>query len=300
MDADARLAWRRIKRQLAFWRVAAIAGVVIAIVFAVMPLSGVMTDEHIARLRIEGVITEDATRALAIQAAANDPSVKAVLVHIDSPGGTAYGGEGLFHNLRRVAAQKPVVAIMGTVATSAAYMTALGTDRIFARESTVTGSIGVILQGANIEALLEKVGVTPFVVKSAPLKAVPSPVEPFSPEAREAVVAVVMDMYQTFVSMVVERRAMEADTAENLADGRVFTGRQALDAGLIDGIGDEVDARHWLEEEHGIAMSTSVQDLEIDDPKDRLARFLTNVFGKTVFPEWVRLDGILSVWQLGK
>ncbi len=297
VDTDFRIARRRLKRQLAVWRVVAITAIVAIIVVAVAPFAGVETGGYVARLSVEGVIVDDADRTQALREAAHNGAIEALIVHIDSPGGTAYGGEALFHDLRRIAGEKPVVAVMGTVATSAAYMTAIGSDRILARESTVTGSIGVVLQAANVQDLLDSIGVKPHTIKSSPLKAQPNPFEPFTPAAREVTEAVVDDMYRTFIDMVERRRDLPEDRKETLFDGRVFTGRQALEAGLIDAIGDEVDARQWLADTHGVPVSTPVREMQIGGPEEQVRDLLAEAVGKIVFPEWVTLDGIVSLWQ---
>src|SRR3546814_3041634 len=160
---------------------------------------------------------------------------------------------------------KPVVAVMGTTAASAAYMVALGADRIFARSGTITGSIGVLLQTAQVTDLLEAIGVTPISIKSSPLKAVPSPVEELTPAAREAAQAVVDAMYRMFVDMVSERRDLTDERQRAVTDGRLFTGRQAVGLGLIDGVGGEQGARAWLASEKNITDALPVVDLDTDD-----------------------------------
>ena len=127
-------------------------------------------------------------------------------MRIDSPGGTVGGGEDLFRLLRRIAAKKPVVAVFGNLGTSGTYMTALGADRIFARKGSITGSIGVILQSADVTGLLEKLGVKSISVKSSPLKAQPNPMEPLSKDVRKATEALIEDLFSMFVDMVAKRR----------------------------------------------------------------------------------------------
>ncbi|CAN0498772.1 unnamed protein product, partial [Discosporangium mesarthrocarpum] len=185
---------RRLKRRLRLWQGIALAAIVAFVAAAfVFPFADLIKRERIVRFHVNGLIVEDAERDAALRALARADHVRALIVHIDSPGGTVVGGEDLYNALRTVSEQKPVVAVMGTVATSAAYMTAIAGDRIFAREGSITGSIGVILQSANIVGLLDKLGIEPQTVKSGPLKAVPSPVEPFTEEARAVTRALVLD-----------------------------------------------------------------------------------------------------------
>jgi protease-4 len=188
-------------------------------------------------------------------------------VRIDSPGGTVGGGEDLFRLLRRIAAKKPVVAVFGNLGTSGTYMTALGADRIFARKGSITGSIGVILQSADVTGLLEKLGVKSISVKSSPLKAQPNPMEPLSKDVRKATEALIEDLFSMFVDMVAKRRDMAPARARALADGRVFSGRQGLKVGLIDAIGGEEEARAWLSDVRKIRLTVPVRDVRTSKKK---------------------------------
>ena len=297
-DADHVVDRRRLKRRLTFWRVVAVVAVVAAVVAAVGRVYDLAGRETVARLTIGKLILEDPWRDDTLAEIAEDSSVRALLVRINSPGGTVVGGESLFHSLRAVAAAgKPVVAVMGEVAASAGYMVALGADHIVARAGSLTGSIGVILQSADITGLLEKLGIKSEAIKSRPLKAQPNPLEPFSPEAREAARMVILDFFELFVDMVAERRKMPRQQALTLADGRVFTGRQALSNGLIDQIGGETEARQWLDETHGISVSLPVKDLRIEYEEELWRQFIESVVGKVLSSERLRLDGLVSLWH---
>ncbi len=297
LDADNIVDRRRLKRRLTLWRAIAIVALVAGTVAAVGRFSGFKTGPHVARLTVSGLIVEDQDRIDALKAAGKDQKVRAVMVRIDSPGGTVVGGETLFLALRDIAAVKPVVAVMGELATSAGYMVALGADHIVARSGTLTGSIGVLMQSADLTGLLEKLGIRPEAVKSAPLKAQPNPLEPFTEEARQATRAVVMDMYAMFVDMVVERRDMTRERALSLADGRIFTGRQALADGLIDTIGGEEAARNWLEAIHQIKADLPVRDVDIERRDDGWPGMARSLIGKALFSERLTLDGLISLWQ---
>jgi len=287
---------RRLKRRTSWWQLLALVAIVIAALLAYGRVDNVVSRPHIARLSLSGVITDDAERDKALDAIENDSSVKALIVRIDSPGGTVVGGEALYRRLLELGEALPVVTVMGEVATSAAYMAALGGERIFAREGTLTGSIGVILQTADFTALLEKLGIQPESIKSTPLKAQPNPLEPMTPAARDAIEAVITDIYQMFVGMVEERRNLSHDVAIDLADGRVFTGRQALANGLIDAIGGEREAQAWLEETKRIEKGISVRDIASESDATQLSRWLGSL-GKAVMPERLSLDGLMSVWH---
>ena len=296
-EADQLIDRRRLKRRLAYWRLFGVLAAVALVVAAAGQIVPWTTGNYVALLNVEGIILDDRARDATIQAVAEDDGAKALLVYIDSPGGSVVGGETLYWSLRAVANEKPVVALMGDVAASAGYMTALGADHIYARTGSLTGSIGVILQSADITGLLEKLGIKPETVKSAPLKAQPNPMEPFSPAAREATREVVLDVYNSFVDLVAERRKMSHDDALALSDGRIFTGRQAKSLGLIDAIGGEKDARKWLAETQGVGDTLPVRNIEIERQDGIWREFLDSAIGKTVFSERLRLDGLISLWH---
>ena len=297
LEADQLIDRRRLKRRLAYWRVFGVVAALVLVVAAVGRISPWMGRDYVALLNIEGVILDDRARDATLRAIAENDAARALLVYIDSPGGSVVGGETLFLGLRAVAGKKPVVALMGDVATSAGYMAALGADKIYARTGSLTGSIGVIMQSADVTGLLEKLGIKAESVKSAPLKAQPNPMEPFSPEAREATRKVVLDVFDSFVDLVAERRKISRDEALKLADGRVFTGRQAKALGLIDALGGERDARKWLAQTHEVADSLPVRNVKVEREDGIWREFLDSSMGKTVFSERLRLDGLISLWQ---
>lgn len=290
---------RRLKRQLSLWRVIGVVALVAVVVVAVGRLSGgfVYKRDYIARYTVSGIITEDLQRDMALAALAKDASVKGLVVHVNSPGGTVVGGEDLFTVLRDVAQEKPVVAVLGTLATSAGYMTAVAADRIFAREGTVTGSIGVVFQSIEFTGLMEALGIRAEAIKSSPLKAQPSPLEPLSDEGRAATQEVVMDIYQFFVDLVADRRGFDDSTVRALADGRVYTGRQALKNGLIDAIGGETAAIDWLSEERDVARDLPVRDVRVRRDARPWRNLISSLAGKTLYSEALTLDGLVSIWH---
>jgi protease-4 len=227
--------------------------------------------------------------------------VKALIVSIDSPGGSVSGGESLHAAIERVAAKKPVVAVMGGLAASAGYMVAVPAQRIFARESTLTGSIGVILETGEVSGLLSMIGVTAEAITSGPLKDQPSPTHPLTPQGRAVLKAMVMDLYDQFVGMVATGRHMDPDKVRQLADGRAYTGHQALPLGLIDAIGDERDARAWLAASKGVPVSLPVQDVSTTSFASRaLADSVAPLFDgvwKVLVSQRLTLDGAWAVWQ---
>lgn len=298
MDADRIIDRRRLKRSLVFWRVLGVLAVVAAGVAVSARFDGVLPDKpYVARLAVEGIILDDSDRNAVLADLVEDASAEALILQIDSPGGTFVGGENLYQGIRRVAEEKPVVAVIGNTGTSAAYMTAIGSERIFVREGTITGSIGVIMQTADVTGLLDKLGIKPETVKSDPMKAQPNPVEPFSADARAMIGGVIKDLHDIFVGLVSERRSLEWEEARKYADGQIFTGRQALAAGLVDAIGDEQDAREWLAAHAEVGLELPVLDVTPRDEVGEWRKVFSSVFGKVLFSERLRLDGILALWH---
>tara|TARA_R110002126_G_scaffold1443_2_gene8341 strand:- start:664 stop:1578 length:915 start_codon:yes stop_codon:yes gene_type:complete len=289
---------RRLKRRLTFWRVAAVVAVIAAVAAAFGRLGDtVVGGDFIARVSIEGIIVQDDRRLRVLRDLSENEAVKAVILRIDSPGGTVVGGETLYRAILDLGAKKPVVAVMDGVAASAAYMTAIAADRLFAREGTLTGSIGVILQTTEVTKLLEMIGVSARSFKSGSLKAVPSPVEPITPEIATATQALIDEMYRMFRDMVLERRNMKPADASRFSDGRIFTGRQALRNGLVDQIGGEEEAIAWLESEKGVPADLTVRRVKIDRNVDELFDRLDSLARKTILSERLTLDGLISVWH---
>lgn len=311
-DTDLLLERRKGRRQALLWKVLSVLAItaLLAVLVTGGPgkmLSGDGTSlfdgEHIARLDVSGLIVEDRWRDELIQELADDDKVKAVIVTINSPGGTIVGGENLYLGLRALAEEKPVVSVMGSTGTSAAYMTAIATQRIFAREGSLTGSIGVLMQTADVTGLLDKLGIKPETIKSGTFKAQPNPLEPLGDQARAHIQGVVMDMHAMFVDMVALRRSKTVEETLKVSDGRVFTGRQALKLGLIDAIGGEDAARDWLADDKEIARTLPVIDADPDYPQptfaNRVFGAFTGLFGKALVSERLTLDGLLSVWHPG-
>lgn len=279
------------------WRLTAlvaIAGIGLALFARLEPVGG---ENHIARLDVRGVIVEDAARAEAIDEVARNDNAKALIVHINSPGGTVVGGESLFHQFRMVAERKPVVAVIGTLGASGGYMAAIGADRIVARAGSLTGSIGVVLQTTDVTGLLDKIGVKAEAIKSDPLKGVPSPLEPLSDRGRSAMETIVAESHQMFLDMVAQRRNLSPERARELGNGRIYTGRQAVDNGLVDAIGGEPEAREWLASNRDVATDLPVRDIRINRGPKNLFGLVEQVFGKPLFSERLTLDGLISLWQ---
>jgi protease IV len=300
LDPDLLVDRRSLKRQISIWRTLAVLALV-GVIAAGVGRTNLLGERHIARLSVSGVITDDPDRTRAVAAAGRDSSVKALIVRIDSPGGTVVGGESLFRELREVAQQKPVVAVMGELAASGGYMIALAAEQIFAREGTITGSIGVIMQTVDVTGMLAKLGVQTEALKSGPYKAIPSPLEPLTEEGRKVTRQLVDDMYAMFVDMVAERRHLDRGKALEIADGRVYTGRQAKALGLIDAIGGEDEAKAWLADAKGVSKALPVRELKIQREDEGWSAWmggtLARLTGKTYLSERLKLDGLVAVWH---
>ncbi len=244
--------------------------------------------DYIANIKIEGVILEDEYRSKILEKIAKEDSSKAVIVNINSPGGGIVGSEVLFEDLRKIADKKPIVVLMGAVAASGGYMTAIASDYIIAHNGTLTGSIGVLMQSAEITQLAEKMGIKFNTYKSAPLKASPSPFEKNNPYVDFVVQESIKDSADFFFGLVRARRGDKLNKAElvKIFDGRVFTGRQALNAGLIDEIGGKDAALNYLKSK-GINSELSVNDVSIIEEKQD---FFEKIFGFLPFSKTKFLD----------
>jgi protease-4 len=319
LDADLIVDRRRMRRKLTFWRVIAI-GVVVLAVAGVAALgsnragfTGVRP--YIARVTIQGLIRGDRDRVQALDRLARSSLARAVIIHVDSPGGTTAGSEQLYDSLSRLRDKKPIVIVVDSLAASGAYITALSGDHIVAQQTSLVGSIGVLFQYPNFADLLDKIGVKVEAVKSSPLKAAPSGFEPTSPEAKAALDSIVKDSYAWFKNLVQDRRHLSDSELQTVSDGRVFTGHQAIGLKLIDELGDEQAALAWLAKEKNVDAKLPVRDYELrgrfsDLPflhasvvalldatgLSALARRLDD-WGMVAEVERFNLDGLLALWH---
>ena len=306
---------RHLRRQVGFWRVAALLAVAVAILAVAWRWygSGGIEQTQIARLSISGVITGDDATLKLIRRVADSKAATAAIISIDSPGGTTEGSEAIYEELRRLAAKKPVVAVVGSMAASGAYIAALGADRIVSHGNSIVGSIGVLVEFPNVSGLLDKLGVKFEAIKSSPLKAAPNGMEPTSEEARAAMAALIADSFAWFKDLVKDRRHMSDDELARVDDGRVFTGRQGVPLKLVDAIGGERDAIQWLEADKGIAKNLPVRDWRASSgwagfQISSLAASAADELGLRAVGaalrrgEWsvdrAPVDGLVSIWQL--
>jgi protease-4 len=319
LDADLIVDRRRMRRKLTFWRVLAVVVAIVAIgaLAAVLAPRGVSAPgrAQIARVTISGLIRNDVDRVRALADLAKASYARAVIVHIDSPGGTTAGSEQLHTALRLVAAAKPTVVVVDGLAASGGYIAAMSSDHIIALDTSLVGSIGVLFQYPNFADLLKTVGVQVETVRSTPLKAAPNGFEPTSPEAKAALESIVMDSYAWFKAMVQDRRKLSGEALDKVVDGRVFTGRQAVALKLIDEIGNEQAAIDWLARTQGIDPKLPVRDWRLTSRFSdlsflhmaagaaldavgltTLARRFTDT-GSVQALERLNLDGLLALWH---
>ncbi len=317
LDVDAIVDRRRLRRKLTVWRVIALLAIVTGIGWAAA-VSGDNryfgnSSPHVARVTIGGLIRTDRSR-LELLEEIGKSGAEAVIIAINSPGGTVVGSEALYDGIRRLAEKKPTVAVVEGIAASGAYIAALGTDRIFAPRTAIVGSVGVIFQYPNLYELLKHLGVAVEEIKSSPLKASPSGYEPTSPEAKAAIKGLVDDTYGWFKNLVRERRGLDDAKLALASDGRVFSAAQAMPINLVDQIGDERAARVWLKANKGVS-----EDLKVRDWRTRslgsefrwlgtLAAVAESLglpaLGALVGSEAIisaaaraQLDGLLAIWQ---
>jgi protease-4 len=314
LDAESVIDRRRLKRRLTAWRIAAV--VLGLLLFGALLLSdqgaggsgGILP--HVARITVSGLITDDRKMSELIDKVAGADQVKAVILDINSPGGTTTGGEAMYDAVRRLAEKKPVVAVCGTLATSAAYIVALAADRIFVYGNTITGSVGVIFQWAEVTELLHTLGIKVEEVKSGPLKAVPSPFRPIDERGRAVTEEMVQDAKVWFLGLVSDRRKIEPSSVPGLTDGRIYSGRQAVELKLVDQIGDERAAMSWLTKEGKVPAGLKIVDWKSTQESAGLFGWLFQSLAASIglsaeriagiagqISATLKLDGLVSVWH---
>ena len=317
LDPDAIVDRRRLRRKLTFWRVSALVILVAAVVAAiamVVPGTHLLPQPgYIARVHIKGLIRDNQDRVDALAKLAKS-SARAVIVHVNSPGGTTAGSQQLYDSLRTLQAAKPMVVVVDGLAASGAYIAALSSEHIVAADTSLVGSIGVLFQYPNFTDALNTLGIKMESIKSTPLKAAPNGFEPTSPEARAAIQSIVLDSYAWFKDLVKTRRNMTESQLSAVDDGRVFTGRQALPLKLVDALGNEKTALTWLEKVKKVPVDLPVRDYSLQPRFSEfsilhvaawtfgavgmsdMARRLED-WGAVQAVERLNLDGLLALWH---
>ena len=319
LDADLIVDRRRMRRKLTFWRVLAVVVIALAVIGVAVQVSDrtgfAGAGAYIARVTIKGLIRDDQERVQQLDRLARSSTARAVVVHVDSPGGTTAGSEQLYDALMRLKDKKPLVIVVDGLAASGGYITALAGDHIVAKQTSLVGSIGVLFQYPNVVDLLDKIGVKVESIKSSPLKAAPNGYEPTSPEARAAIESIIKDSYAWFRGLVQDRRHLNDDELQAVADGRVFTGHQGIGLKLVDEIGDERAGIAWLASAKSVDSKLPVRDYQLhsrfgDLPflhamaaaaldaagLSTLARRIDD-WGGVQAVERLNLDGLLALWH---
>jgi protease-4 len=317
LDADAIVDRRRMRRKLTFWRASALLIALLALIgaaVALVPGSRLLpAGAYIARIKVQGLIRGNQDRVAALDRLGKSRA-RAVIVHIDSPGGTTAGSEQLYDSLRALQEKKPMVVVVDGLAASGAYIAALSAEHIIAQDTSLVGSIGVLFQYPNFTEVLKTIGIKVEEVKSSPLKAAPNGFEPTSPEARAAIEAIVLDSYAWFKGLVKDRRKLDDAQLARVVDGRVFTGRQGVGLKLVDSLGNETTALAWLEREKKVPANTPVRDYALE-PRFSEFSFLhlaawtfeavglsamahrIEAWGAVQAVERLNLDGLLALWH---
>jgi protease IV len=315
-DAEMIADRRRLRRKLSFWRVLGVLAAIAAVAAVGLAAAGrsplAEGGAQIARISVDGFITGDQQRMRDLFRRVGEArNVSGVVISVNSPGGATTGAEELFRGIRQLADKKPLVAFVDGTAASGGYITAMAADYIVARETSLVGSIGVLFQYPDLSRLLATLGVQVEEIKSAPLKAEPSPFHPTSPEARAALQTVVNETYDWFKRLVAERRKLGEAELATVSSGRIFSGRQGVDLRLVNELGGEREAVAWLEREKNVRKDLPVRDWKPRGSTDfdlwTAMAFGADLFGSEKLAEAFRrasfavrvgnLDGLLAVWH---
>jgi len=280
LNPDFLLERSQLKKQTTFWR--ALFFIFVALIFGFLFIGNKsninevssLSRASIARIKIEGIIFENNERDEILREIAENKNIKAVILEINSPGGSAVGGETLYNEIKNINDKKPVVAVMKSLAASAAYLISLGCERVYAHNGTITGSIGVIAEIPNVKKAADKLGVEFHYVKTSPLKGSPTLFE----EKNEAALAVLKntmeDFYDYFVDVTAKNRKLKKEEVLKLADGRIYSGKKAVEYKLIDELGTEKDALKWLQTKKNIDEDLEVKDISLEKKKPALEELL--------------------------
>jgi len=282
---EASVRWNAVKNRKAAWLTGGLLFLVASGLVGI--LSGdrgmAVGQAHLARVDLQGPILQAEPMVELLDQAREQRSIKGVLLRVDSPGGGVGASQAIYEAVRRLAAEKPVAVSMGAMAASGGYMAAVGGDRVFALDSTLTGSIGVIMMSSGIYPLLDKIGVEPRIIKSGKLKDAGTPLREMTESDRAYLQSMVDELHDQFVGLVAEERGLAEDKVRQLADGRVYSGRQAADNGLVDALGDRQAAESWLREKAGLGPQAPVQELR--PPKDWWEPFAPESFAR--WTQWL-------------
>lgn len=280
----------KLERSRRRWRVVAAIAVLLLFLSFIAFVSAVkvatpMQNPHVAQVTIGGMITDDLYQQQVLEELGENAHTKAVIVYVDSAGGTMVGGINLFNTLRTIAEEKPVVTVMGTVAASAGYMVAAAGDYVIANPGSITGSIGVLMPLVDATELAQKVGIKSDEVTSGVLKAATSPLSKRGPNAKAYLQKTVEEMQKVFMDMVLSRRTLNQRSITEISDGRIITGLRAKDLGLVDALGSRKNALKWLEKEHDLPQIPLV-DVTTEKPESFFKQLLSQTWQTVFSNEW--------------
>lgn len=301
-------------KKMRFWRLITFLVAVLALIVIGSVLqnkasssSGLLSEAHIARIHIEGMIMDEDDYIKKIDEITENEDVKAVIIRVNSPGGTTVDSDILYQSLRRLSQKKPTVTQIHNVAASGGYIVSMASDYIIANGNSITGSVGVIMQVPEASELMKKIGVSITEIKTSPLKGEPTPYAPLQGQARDNIKAMVDDSFQWFLGVVKERRNMSDQNFKQATNGGVFTGRQAVKLGLIDSIGNEKTALNWLKTKHKVDDSLEIIDIHkpVEEDEMLFPHILSSIteyfFGfslKNKTQPLLLVDGLLTVWHI--
>lgn len=255
---------------------------VVAFVLFLMTVSALEAPKNrpakfIAQVHVSGMITDTLHQQDVLERIRTNDNAKALLVYVDSPGGTMVGGVSLHRMLREISQSKPVVVVMGTVAASAGYMVAAAGDHVIANEGTLTGSVGVLMPLIDATGLAGKVGVRSDEIVSGDLKAVTSPLYDRTDADRAYLQDTVMQMQTVFLDLVKSQRDITPETVKLISDGRIITGTKAKELNLVDALGDRRTAKQWLADTHKIDVKTPIIEFDLVKKEGLLKELLQGV-----------------------
>ena len=284
------------RRQSIIKRLLIIIIVVLLIVTASLQFQ--QKENFIAKITVEGIIKDRNDILEQLKDLDNDQNVKGLITIINSPGGTYVGSKEIHESIKNLSKKIPTVAYMREMATSGGYLVSLSSDRIFGNEGTITGSIGVILQTADISQLLGKLGINPIIIKSGDLKAVPNPAEEIDEKKLNYLKDIIRKMQKEFLNLVKKSRNISSSTLDLVSDGRIVTGKQAKDLKLIDAVGTENDALSWLKKEAGLDDDVRVKDLSIQSEITKVLNF-SFLKKKINYLNQNFYNGFIAIWTPG-
>lgn len=223
--------------------------------------------DYLGLIKIENEIFEDSKFDKMLDDIEKSNSIKGLVIQINSPGGSSGASEKIYHKLSLIRKKIPIVSSISSLGASGAYLIALSSDRIFAQNMSLTGSIGVVMQTAEIVELAEKLGIKFKNYKSSEFKAAPSPMEVSSPQVDKAIMDIISDSHSYFIELVALNRKIDNNEAAKLADGRIYTGRQAVSNKLVDEIGTLENAIEWIKKEKNLDNNIELREIE---PKKKI------------------------------